>query len=292
MNNNKLNLTIIIISYNVNNYLLNCLDKIIYKKNTEFIIIDNNSKDGSYSSIKQKYHNKKNVNIIKNKKNVGFAKAVNQGLKIALGQKVLLLNPDTIPSIQAIKKLELFIDKTKKAGLVGGKMIHAVNKTVNGTCVDKPTFLIGLFEFTNLKKIFKNNIFSKKFYYKDCFVNKPKIVYGLSGGFLMFKKSLINKIGYFDNNYFMYLEDVDFGIRFRKAGYKNYYLPNAKIRHNSGSSSKHNKYRINVNAWKNSRNYFFKKHSNTYEWFFLNLAFMFDNLIINFKHKLFNEPLI
>lgn len=284
-----LNLSIIIINYNVKKKVIHCLKKIVNYKNSETIFIDNNSQDNSIKEVKLSFSNK--IICVNNKKNIGFSKAVNQGIKLAKGDKILLLNPDTIPNHKSIKILENFIENNKNVGLVGGRMIKPKSKKIHGTYVNKPSFLIGIFEFTNIKKVIKNNYFSRQFYYKDEIVNKPLTVYGLSGGFLMFKKKLVKKIGFFDENFFMYLEDVDFGIRAINYGYTNYYLPNAQIIHDSGSSSK-NKYKININAWRNSRNYFFKKYSNKLEWIILKLLFCLDDFIIDKKHKLFKEDLI
>ncbi len=286
----KINLSIIIVSYNVKEKIMLCIKPLTRLRNSEIIIIDNNSKDNSYIYLYTQLKNIKIIKLLKNSTNNGFSKAVNQGIKISRGNKILLLNPDTIPNKKAIKQLQNFLDTEDDIGLVGGKMIKPISEKVHGTFVNMPNFLTGIFEFTNLKKIFKYNMFSNKFYYKNEVVNKPKLVYGLSGGFLMFKKELIKKIGMLDENFFMYLEDVDFGIRSRLAGYKNYYLPYAKIIHDSGSSS-NNKYKINVDAWRKSKKYFFKKYLNHREYLFLSLIFYVDDFINDLKHKLLKENL-
>lgn len=286
----KIKLSIIIVSYNVKNKIMLCIKPIIGLKNTEIIIIDNNSTDNSYEYLYSQLKSTKIIKLLKNLKNKGFAKAVNQGIKISKGEKILLLNPDTIPNQKSIKILIKFLDNKIKVGLVGGKMTKPQSGEIHGTYVDMPNFLTGIFEFTNLKKIFKNNYFSKKFYYKDKLINKPKLVYGLSGGFLLFKKALTEKIGMLDENFFMYLEDVDFGIRSRLAGYKNYYLPSATIIHDSGSSS-NNQYKINVSAWRNSKKYFFKKYLNHVEYLLLSLIFNLDDFINDLKHRLLKEKL-
>jgi hypothetical protein len=291
MSTSNKELSIIIVSYNTKSILLQNYQQIIKfsLKNFEIIIIDNNSHDKSYEAIKE--HAAPNLTLIKNKTNLGFTKAVNQGIKKAQGQYILLLNPDTIPNQQAIQKLLSFSKKHPKSGLVGGKMIHFKTGKTNGTCVAQPTFLTGLFEFTNLKKIFKNNPHSRNFYYKNLKINKPLEVVGLSGGFLLFKKELVKQVGFLDENFFMYLEDVDFGIRVKQRGYKNYYIPSAQIIHDSGSSSKNSKYRINVTAWRNSRNYFFQKHFHGLQWQILKRAFKIDDTLIDLKHKLLRQPL-
>jgi GT2 family glycosyltransferase len=286
----NIKLSIIIVSYNVKDKITKCISSLIKINNCEIIIIDNNSSDRSHYHLSKNFLNK--AIIVKNHVNFGFAKAVNQGIKLSKGKYILLINPDTLPSPKSINMLLLFLEgKGDKTGLVGGRMIKPESGLTHGTCVDTPTLLTGIFEFTNLKKIFPNNKFSKDFYFVSRVKSDPLLVTGLSGGFLMFKSSLIEDVGYLDENFFMYLEDIDYGIRARNKGYLNYYIPEAKIVHDSGSSSKTSRYKINVKAWRDSRNYFFKKHLNSIEGFILNILFKLDDLIVDSFHRLKGEPL-
>jgi len=288
MKRNFVNLTIIIVSFNVKEKLKKCLSKIVNRSNTEIIIIDNNSTDGTQSYLRSKLH--KTVRVYRNRENIGFSKAVNQGINKAKGKLILLLNPDTEPINKAIDLLIPYALK-RNVGLVGGKMIKPGSKLTHGTYVNKPNFLTGVFEFTNLKKVFPENKFSKSFYYKGEKNSKPKIVYGLSGGFLMFRKELIKRAGCFDEKFFMYLEDIDLGLRVRKMGFNNYFIPLATIIHDSGSSSSSSQYSINVKAWRNSRNYFFKKNFTLIEWVILKFLFFLDDIFIDTLHILQGRPL-
>lgn len=294
-NTNKLKpeLSIIIVSYNVYNKLLRCLrivDKII---NCEIIVVDNNSSDETIKKLTYNSFSKK-IRLYKNQNNLGFARGANRGIRVAKGKFILLLNPDTIPNLKAIYNLLIFYKTNinNNLGLVGGRMIKPNHKGTHGTFVNKPSFFTALFDFTNLKKVFKNNKFTREFYYLDDQIKKEKVVYGLSGGFLLFSKSLIKKVGKFDKNYFMYLEDVDLGVRVREMGYLNYYLPQVSIIHESGSSSSNSKYRINVKAWRDSRNYYIKKHFNFIEKLILIPIFFFDSFIIDLIHRIKKEPLL
>jgi len=288
----QIKLSIIIISYNVYKKLIRCLN-IIKNNNYEIIVIDNNSSDGTQKKLSNSSFSKF-IRQINNQNNVGFARAVNQGIKVANCELILLLNPDTIPNLNAIKYLESFMVKNsnEKIGFIGGRLLKPGNCGIHGTFVNKPNPMTALFDFTNLKKIFKNNRFTKEFYYLNDFILNKKVVYGLSGGFLMFKKSLINNIGYFDENYFMYLEDVDIGVRAREYGYVNYYLPKAKIIHESGSSSSQSKYNINVKAWRQSRRYYVKKHFNIIWKLIIITAFIFDDILTDIIHIIKKEPLV
>jgi len=285
-------LSIIIVSYNVANELVRCLNIIEKMPFSEIIIVDNNSGDNTYNKL-NKFILSNKIRFFKNKKNYGFAKAVNMGISLAKGKYILLLNPDTIPNLNAIDILlnYHFSSKGNNIGLLGGKMIDNIEGRIHGTYVDKPNPLTALFDFTNLKKIFKNNYYTKKFYYSNFKIKGPKLVYGLSGGFLLFKKDLTKEVGMFDENYFMYLEDVDFGVRVRAKGFENYYIPQAKIIHESGSSSKYSKYKINVVAWRNSKRYYVKKHFNVLWYIILSIVFLIDDFVTDIIHIIRKEPL-
>lgn len=280
-------ISIIIVSYNVKDKLMKCLSRLksAFEK-WEVIIIDNDSCDNSVVAIRACF--KEKITLERNSKNVGFAKAVNQGIKLSNGNYILLLNPDTIPSVAAIERLLDVAKKYHNVGIVGGVMLDPKTKKKQRTYVSKPNFLTGIFEFTNLKKIFPNNIFYREFYYKNQKVKKIKDVWGVSGAFMLIKKDVIRKIGGMDEGFFMYLEDVDFCIRARKAGFRVLFYPKASIAHYAGSSSP-NKYRINVSAWRHSRRHFFKKHLSFIESCILNLFFLLDEIFVDIKHKICGE---
>lgn len=280
------NFSIIIISYNVKNKLIKCLKKLhLRSKKWEIIIIDNNSKDKTFNILKKKFNKK--IVLKRNFKNIGFSKAVNQGIEISKGKYILLLNPDTIPSTDAIKRLLNYFKKRNDVGIIGGEILKPKTRKRHGTYVSKPTFLTGIFDFTNLRKIFPQNIFHRKFYYKDENIQKPKDVWGLSGGFMLIKRDVIEKIGNMDENFFMYLEDIDFCMRAKEAGFRVVYYTNASIIHDSGSSSP-NKYHINIKAWRKSKKYFFKKHLNFIQGNILFLLFTLDEFLIDLKHKFYD----
>jgi len=279
------NLSVILVSYNVKNKITKCLRNLEQKfKEWEVVVIDNNSKDGSFEAIKKQFMKK--IVLRRNFKNVGFSRAVNQGIKLSSKKYVLFLNPDTLPSVKTIEKLINFAKKDDSVGIVGGEMLKVGGIERHGTYVSKPTFLIALFDFTNLRKIFPNNVFHRKFYYKEKKVYKAKNVWGVSGGFMLIKKNVIQRIGGLDEKFFMYLEDIDFCLRARKAGFKVVYYPKASIIHDSGSSSP-NKYHIDVKAWRNSRRYFFKKHLGLIQGTILSFLFLMDELFVNLKHKIY-----
>jgi len=278
-------ITLIIINYNssknTNNLLLS-VKKYIYEKIDEIIIVDNNSKDIKDLDIKDS-----KIKLIKNDKNFGFAKAVNQGIDKSKNSFIILLNPDTtIVDTSILQTIDLII-KDKKIGVIGGKIEYKSKKIFSANNI--PTFLTGLFEFTNLKKIFPNNKFSLNFWpEKNNKIIKPIEVSGICGAYLIFRKyNKNNNINYFNEDYFLYLEDLDFCLDMKSKGFKIIFDPRSKILHIGGASS-NNKYNMSLNYWYKSRKIFFKKHLNDVEGIILNIIFTLEELLL--KTRSFIKP--
>ena len=177
-------LSIIIVNYNVKYFLEQCLSsvKISSKKiKTEVFVIDNNSIDGSSKMVQEKFPN---FYLIKNKKNIGFSKANNQGIKKAKGKYILLLNPDTILEEDTLKKCLNFMNKNKNAGSLGVKMIDGNGKFLPESKRSFPTPMVAFYKIFGLSTLFpKSKIFGK---YHLSFLNENSIhkVDVLSGSFL------------------------------------------------------------------------------------------------------------
>ncbi len=280
------NTSLIIVNYNSSqntNKLLLSLKKYFYLGINEIIIVDNNSKD-----IKNLNTNDSRVKLIKNNKNFGFAKAVNQGIKESRNNFLILLNPDTtIINGNVLKTIKLIKDD-KNIGVIGGKIKYKHKKifTANNT----PTFLTGLFEFTNLKKIFPNNKYTSNFWpEKNQKITKPIEVSGICGAYLIFRKyDKKRKINYFNEDYFLYLEDLDFCLDMKSKGFKIIFDPRSEVFHIGGASSK-NKYNMALNHWYKSRKIFFKSHLNRFEGIILNIIFTIEEIILKTRLSILNH---
>jgi len=161
----------IIVNYNSSihvNRLINSL-KVIDQYIKEIIIIDNNSEDINKLKLNSK------IKLVKNKINYGFAKAVNQGIKKSKNEIILLINPDCYIENNSILKSINKISKEKKIGAIGGKIKKANSNNYHLTANSKPNFFTGLFEFTNLKKLFPNNPFSRKFWIEKTYKSKNRL---------------------------------------------------------------------------------------------------------------------
>ncbi|NOZ47550.1 MAG: glycosyltransferase [Chlorobi bacterium] len=231
-------LSIIIVNYNVMFFLEQCLhsvQKAIKNISAEVFVVDNNSVDGSCAMLHEKFQE---IQLIENKKNLGFSKANNQAIKKAKGEYIVLLNPDTIVEEDSFEKLIAFADANPDAGGIGVKMIDGSGKFLPESKRGLPTPLVAFYKIFGLSKLFpRSKIFNK---YHLGFLDKEKIhkIEILAGAFMFLRKSVLEKTGYLDEEYFMYGEDIDLSYRIIKAGYQNYYFPQTTIIHYKGESTK------------------------------------------------------
>ena len=231
-------LSIIIVNYNVKEFILNLLKSITSAAKDfsyEVIIVDNASDDGSIEVIKEKYPS---VNLIVNNKNVGFGKANNQALLQAKGEFFLLLNPDTIVKEDTFEKMFDFFERNPEAGMAGCKVLNP-DGTLQLACRRSfPGPWTSFTKVTGLSSLFpKSKLFAKyNLTYLD--ENKSYEVDAISGSFMFIRKEVYEKIGGFDPEFFMYGEDLDLCYRVQKSGYKVYYVHSTEIIHYKGESTK------------------------------------------------------
>jgi len=231
-------LSIIIVNYNVKHFLMQCLQsvkKAIAGMDAEVFVVDNNSPDDSVEMVKEKFPW---VNLIANIENRGFSCANNQAIKRAKGEFVLLLNPDTLIEEDTFTKCIDFMKQTPDAGALGVKMINGNGEFLPESKRALPIPSVAFYKIFGLAKLFPR---SKKFgsYHLTCLDNdKTQAVEVLSGAFMLIRKKVLDEIGLLDETFFMYGEDIDLSYRITQAGYKNYYLPEPKIVHYKGESTK------------------------------------------------------
>jgi GT2 family glycosyltransferase len=178
------------------------------------------------------------VNVIPNAENVGFSCANNQAIKLAKGEFVLLLNPDTLVAEDTFVKCLAFMLQTPDAGALGVKMINGNGEFLPESKRALPVPSVAFYKVFGLSKLFPN---SKRFgsYHLTYLDNdKTQSVEVLSGAFMLIRKKVLDEIGLLDETFFMYGEDIDLSYRIIKADYKNYYLPDTKIIHYKGESTK------------------------------------------------------
>ncbi len=252
-----------------------------FGRNIEIIIVNNGTGD---SNLFEKVSKFPHIRIINPKSNLGFSAGVNLGIMASNNNLVMLLNPDTLVEVKSINSLASCLRKNN-AGIAGGTN-YTFDEGKHNSFVRKPTMFTYLFDYTNLRKIIPGDYFHKKHYYLDePFPVGNITVDAVSGSFMLIDKKVINKIGLFDERYFMYLEDVDYCLMAIKAGFKVIFCPKSSIKHIGGHSSK-NKEKTHISAWLESRRNFVKKHENLLTNMLIQPIFLIDSIIIEILHKL------
>ncbi|MGB0368706.1 MAG: glycosyltransferase family 2 protein, partial [Flavobacteriales bacterium] len=231
-------LTIVIVNYNVQHFLEQCLQSVVVAiKNveSEVFVVDNNSIDGSVAMVEEKFPS---VKLIANKENVGFSKANNQAMEIAKGEYVLLLNPDTLVEEDTFERVVSFMDAHQDAGGLGINMVDGKGNFLPESKRSLPTPEVAFYKIFGLSWLFpKSKRFGK---YHLTFLSKDETheIEVLSGAFMLMRKTALDKVGLLDEDYFMYGEDIDLSYRIIQGGFKNYYYHEARIIHYKGESTK------------------------------------------------------
>ena len=234
--NSEVQISVVIVTYNSNNYLLQCIQSILKSQViniTEIIVIDNNSDDKSEEIIELIATE---IKFIPNKINVGFAAACNQGILLAKGKYVFLLNPDTILLNDILKIFTDFMemDINKNVWCVGSQLLN-----------ENSQFSKSFGRFPNLIDVFSEQFGIKGLILKISFVRKifrnPNLtkqaeVHFIMGCNMFIRSIVLEKIGLFDERFFLNFEETELAWRAKKAGYKCLVLPKAKIIHYSGKS--------------------------------------------------------
>jgi len=232
-----MDVSIIIVAWNVRDFLHHCLDS-VYKetKGIEFevIYIDNASTDGSVEMVTEKFPQ---VKIIKNDENKGFTVANNQGMEIARGRYILLLNSDTVILDNAIAKTVEIADAHPDTAVVGCRVLNP-DRTLQPTGFIFPSILNMLLSFTYLYKLFPKS----KFFGRELMTwwdrNDQREIDVVTGCYMLVRRDAIEQVGMMDERYFIYCEEVDWCYRFKKNGWKILFTPEPKIIHYGGQTVK------------------------------------------------------
>jgi GT2 family glycosyltransferase len=246
-------LSVIIANWNTKEYLVRCLRSVleIEKRDSwEILVIDNGSGDGSGKEVKEVFPS---VHLIRNEKNLGFAKAVNQGLEKASGRYVLLLNPDTLVKNGALNVFISFMDSHSEAGAAGAQLLNLDGSRQN-SIANFPSLATELFNKSLLRRLFPRRFFGKEQHYSE-----PIEVDSVIGACMMVKREAFAQVGMLDEDYFLFLEETDWCYRMKKAGWKIYHVPQVEVYHFQGKSAEKIKKRAKVEYYR-SRYHFFKKN--------------------------------
>jgi GT2 family glycosyltransferase len=270
-----LDLSIIIVSFNTLDLTVKCLESVFkYTKGISFevIVVDNASDDKSASEIKRKFRTK--VNVIRNKENVGFGAANNQAMEIAAGRYFCLLNSDTVLIGNVFDRMIEWFDQNTFLPIKSSRRIRpgsfSMDSIPSGTLKRLPIGLIGckllnsdrteqysIRTFPTLSQIFKELFFSRLM--RKSMPSKITEVDYVMGACMLLKREVYERVGGFDPNIFMYVEETDWCYRIRSHAFSVVYWPDAAIIHYGGQSSPSGRKGQILNLFK-SYQYFYKKH--------------------------------
>ena len=275
-------LSVIILNYNVRYFLELCVlsvQKALETIDGEIIVVDNNSSDDSCLMMRQRFPN---VKLIENKENSGFPKGNNIGVAQAKGEYICILNPDTVVAEDTFAKVLAFAERQKNLGIIGCKLIDGTGNFLPESKRGVPT------PFVAFTKIFGLYIFSNyfgKYYAQHLQEKETGKVDILVGAFMVMKRKLYLEVGGFDENCFMYSDDIDLSYMVLQKGKANYYFHETTVIHYKGESTiKDGTY---MKRFQEAMNFFYKKHFKVSVFFslFMKTGILFFSIIKMFQGK-------
>ncbi|MFA5070133.1 MAG: glycosyltransferase family 2 protein [Patescibacteria group bacterium] len=268
----KIELSVIIVSWNTGRLIENCL-KSIYKTvshiDFEIIVIDNNSSDNTVQMIEKNFPN---IILIKNNSNLGFASANNQGIARAKGDFLLLLNPDTILLSNSIPPSLEELKKDHKIAVLGAKILNP-DLSLQPSCRRFPDLASQILILLKIHNLFPHLRPLKKYLMSDWPHNEKREVDQVMGAYFLTKREIIEEAGVLDEKYKLYFEEVDFCYRVKQMGYKVVFFPEAKIIHYQGESFKQVRGLKSQIYWNNSLRRYFKKYGRPFQYSFLTILY-------------------
>ena len=251
-------LSVIILNYNVRYFLELCVlsvQKAIQNLDAEIIVIDNNSSDDSCAMMKLRFPN---IKLIENKENYGFPKGNNIAVKEAKGEYICILNPDTVVAEDTFEKLLAFAKSKTDLGIVGCKLVDGTGNFLPESKRGIPTPWIAFTKIFGLYKLFPKSSLFNKYYAKHLGENQTGKVDILVGAFMVMKRELYNQLEGFDENCFMYADDIDLSYRALLLHKQNYYFHETTVIHYKGESTV--KDATYMKHFREFMNFFYKKH--------------------------------
>lgn len=232
----KPELSIVILSYNTRKLLADCLQslkKVEREVAFEIIVIDNGSTDGSPDVVSREFPG---VKLIRNRKNLGFARGNNKAKDIARGEYILFLNSDTIVPRGTLRKTLGYIARRKGIGALTCKTILPDGNLDRDARRSFPTPWVAFSHFFGLDRLFPDSELFSKYWYGFRSPNEIQEVEVLQGAFFLAKKEILDRVGWFSEEYFLDGEDIDLCWKIIKAGHKIIYYPDSSITHIKGAS--------------------------------------------------------
>lgn len=278
-------LSVIILNYNVRYFLEQCVlsvQEALSGIEGEIIVVDNNSDDDSCDMMKTRFPD---VTLIENKENSGFPKGNNIGVALARGKYVCILNPDTVVAEDTFVKILAFAEKQKNLGIVGCKLIDGTGNFLPESKRGIPTPWVSFTKIFGLYKIFPNQRLFNQYYAQHISENHTGKVDILVGAFMVMERELYLDVGGFDEDCFMYADDIDLSYSVLQKKRNNYYFHETSVIHYKGESTvKDEKY---MKRFQEAMEFFYQKHFRKSLFFsiFIKIGIFFFSFVKMFQGK-------
>lgn len=285
-------LSVIILNYNVRYFLEQCVlsvEKAIQHLEAEIIVVDNHSSDDSCAMMRARFPH---IKLIENKANVGFPKGNNIAVKEAKGEYVCILNPDTVVAEDTFEKIlnSQLIIRNAQLGILGCKLIDGTGNFLPESKRGIPTPWVAFTKIFGLYKFFPNSTLFNQYYAQHLNENQTGEVDILVGAFMVMTRELYEQLAGFDEDCFMYADDIDLSYRALLQGKKNYYFAETTVIHYKGESTvKDGTY---MKRFQEAMNFFYKKHFKGSLFFslFMKIGIVFFSLVKRFQGKVSPKP--
>jgi len=258
-------ISVIVVSWNVSKLLDVCLQTLqrdLVGIESEVFVIDNASADDSVEMVRSRHPW---VQLIANDANLGFAAANNQAIKIAKGEYIFLLNPDTEVQPGAVQHLIEFLEQHPKAGIVAPQLINS-DGSIQRSCRKFPTFIAMLYELLGLSRMFPTHPIFGSYKMLDFNHDELREVDQPEGACLLLRRQVIEEVGVLDEGFFMLFEEVDWCYRIKEAGWQIWFDPAARVIHHYGQSIKQVKARMILSSHRGLYR-FWSKHYAKGRWY-------------------------
>ena len=268
----QIDLSIVIVSYNVRELLARCLQSVFSiqnsvfsgskQLNTEVFVVENASQDGSAAMVREKFPS---VHLIENAENRGFAAANNQAFAHTRGRYVLMLNPDTEVRAGALETLVQFMDAHPRAGACGGKLVYG-DGTLQYSAFAFPTLAQIFLDFFPLNWRLTDSRLNGRYPCEWYARGAPfQIDHPLGADFLV-RCEAAEQVGWLDDQFFIYCEEIDWAMRIRRAGWQIWCVPQAEIVHHEAQSTRQFRDAMFVELWRARKRLFEKRYSRAFRW--------------------------
>jgi N-acetylglucosaminyl-diphospho-decaprenol L-rhamnosyltransferase len=261
----QMDLSIVVVSYNVRDLLAQCLESVasqILKLTTEIFVVDNASRDGSAVMVRERFPI---VHLIENAENRGFAAANNQAFAETRGRFVLMLNPDTVVRAGALETLVKFMEEHPRAGACGGKLLYA-DGSLQHSAFMFPTLAQIFIDFFPLNWRLVDSRLNGRYPRQAYARGKPFQIDHPLGADLMVRRETAQQVGWLDEDFFIYCEEIDWCRRIKRAGWQIWCVPQAEIVHHEAQSTQQFRDAMLVELWRARFRLFDKYNSRAFRW--------------------------